>query len=76
MPIGTQKAPSARAVGDFGKLLVCMPASHLPALYIPVLTVQCSLHTQPPDVTATSGDAALTSIGTQKALSRTPVLEL
>ena len=69
MPIGTQKAPSARAVGDFRQLLVCLHVSHLPMLCILVLTVQRFLHTQPSGVTVVSGglsfDAYRHSEGTQ-----------
>ena len=45
MPIGTQKAPSARTVGEFGQSLANPYVSHLPALYIQVLAVQHLLHT-------------------------------
>ena len=48
MPIGTQKAPSARTVGEFGQSLGFLHVSHLPVLYIQVLAVQHLLHTRPP----------------------------
>ena len=54
MPIGTQKAPSARTVGDFRQLLVFLHISHQPAVYILVLEVQCCLHTRPSSVTVVS----------------------
>ena len=54
MPIGTQKAPSARTVGDFRQLLVFLHISHPPAVYILVLEVQCCLHTRPSSVTVVS----------------------
>ena len=50
MPIGTQKAPSARTVEDFGQSLASPHVSHLPVLYIQVLAVRCRLHTRPPSV--------------------------
>ena len=54
MPIGTQKALSARTVGDFRQLLVFLHISHPPAVYILVLEVQCCLHTRPSSVTVVS----------------------
>ena len=54
MPISTQKAPSARTIGDFRQSLAFLHVSHPPALYILVLAVQCLLHTQPSGVTVGS----------------------
>ena len=59
MPIGTQKAPSARTVGDFRQLLVFLHISHPPAVYILVLEVQYCLHTRPSSVTVVSGGLSL-----------------
>ena len=73
MPIGTQKAPSARTVGEFGQSLGFLHVSHLPVLYIQVLAVQCLLHTRPPGVPGVCevlrSDAYRHSDGTQWDLS-------
>ena len=47
---GTQRDPSARTAGDFGQSLASPHVSHLPVLYIQVLTVRRLLNTRPPDV--------------------------
>ena len=47
---GTHRDPIARSAGDFGQLLASPHVSHLPVLYIQVLTVRRLLHTQPADV--------------------------
>ena len=69
MPISTQKAPSARTVGDFRQLLVFLHVSHLPLLYILVLEVGYLLHTRPSGVLVVSeghsSDAYRHSDGTQ-----------
>ena len=50
MPTGTQKALSARTVGEFGQSLANPYVSHPPALYIQVLAVRRLLHMRPPGV--------------------------
>ena len=69
MPISTQKAPSARTVGDFRQSLAFLHVSHPPALYILVLAVWCLLHTRPSGVPGVSeglsSDAYRHSEGTQ-----------
>ena len=66
---GTQRDPSARTAGDFGQSLASPHVSHLPVLYIQVLTVRRLLHTQPADVAGVCvvlrSDAYRHSEGTQ-----------
>ena len=47
---GTQRDPSAQTAGDFGQSLASLHVSHLPVLYIQVLTVRRRLNTRPPGV--------------------------
>ena len=69
MPIGTQKAPSARTVGEFGQSLGFLHVSHLPVLYILGLEVGYLLHMRPSGVLGVSeghsSDAYRHSDGTQ-----------
>ena len=50
-----QRDPSARTAGDFGQSLASPHVSHLPVLYIQVLTVRRRLHTRPPGVPGVCG---------------------
>ena len=80
MPIGTQKAPSGRTVGEFGQSLASPHVSHLPVLYIQVLAVQHLLHTRPPGgpgvCEVLRSDAYRHSDGTQGDLSARNVGDL
>ena len=73
MPIGTQKAPGARTLGEFGQSLGFLHVSHLPALDTQVLAVQHLLHTRPPGgpgvCEGLRSDAHRHSDGTQMDLS-------
>ena len=80
MPIGTQKAPGARTVGEFGQSLAFLHVSHPPALYIQVLAVRRLLHMRPPGglgvCEVLRSDAYRHSDGTQGGLSARNVGDL
>ena len=72
MPIGTQKALSARTVEEFGQSLASLHVSHLPVLYIQVLAVRCLLHTQLPGVTKESVGLSLDAYRHSDSTQRDP----